>query len=61
MGGFPYLEELSLQQIQLSPLERQGYSGPSGVTAFMELIETLISTVLCFRTTKKKKQQLHIF
>lgn len=51
MGGIPYLEELSLQQIQLSPIELQGYSRPSGATAFMELIETLISSVLCCRST----------
>lgn len=57
MGEITYLEELS--QIQLSPMELQGYPGPSGATAFMELIETLISIVLCFRATEKKKTASH--
>lgn len=61
-GETAYLEKLSLQQIQLSPMELQGYSGPSGAAAFMELIETLTSTVFCFRTTlgAKKQQEMNI-
>lgn len=36
MGEILDLEEISIQQIQLGPIELQGYSGPSRATAFME-------------------------